>query len=447
MQRRDLMWLAGLAAPGLCLSLPALAVERELRIGIQKYGSLVVLKERGLLEQRLGPHGWTVTWTEFPGGPQLLEALNVGAIDFGTTGEAPPIFAQAAGAPLLYVGYEPPAPQGEAILVPKEPPIADVAGLKGKKVAFNKGSNVQYLLVKALEAAGLTYAEIEPVYLPPADARAAFDRGAIDAWVIWDPFLRRSPSPPAVRVPCATATGLVKNHHLLPRDPAVARRDSAGDRIGGVPASRDSIAGPAGNVAEARHDPRARAGVDPSSRARAWHFDRSGWASSRSRLRWSPSSSGSPTSSTRSASCRSGSRSPKRSRTRASDRAAGPPPCCLAGAARVASLPGGSGARAIRRRVVHSDPGDGRHLGTTDGARTVDLDYLRQIAQAADRLGYYGVLLPTGRSCEDTWVVASALVPLTQRLRFLVAVRPGLSRLGGGAHGGDLGPPLGEGAR
>ena len=95
MQRRDLMWLAGLTAPGLCLSLPALATERELRIGIQKYGSLVVLKERGLLESGWR-QGWTVTWTEFPGGPQLLEALNVRAIDFGTTGEAPPIFAQAA---------------------------------------------------------------------------------------------------------------------------------------------------------------------------------------------------------------------------------------------------------------------------------------------------------------------------------------------------------------
>ena len=70
--------------------------------------------------------------------------------------------------------------------------------------------------------------------------------------------------------------------------------------------------------------------------------------------------------------------------------------------------------------------GDGRHLGTTHGARQVDLAYLRQIAQAADDLGYYGVLLPTGRSCEDSWVVASALVPLTQRLRFLVAARPGL---------------------
>jgi alkanesulfonate monooxygenase len=70
--------------------------------------------------------------------------------------------------------------------------------------------------------------------------------------------------------------------------------------------------------------------------------------------------------------------------------------------------------------------GDGRHLGTTHGARAVSFDYLRQIALAADSLGYYGVLLPTGRSCEDSWVIASALAPLTERLRYLVAVRPGL---------------------
>jgi alkanesulfonate monooxygenase len=70
--------------------------------------------------------------------------------------------------------------------------------------------------------------------------------------------------------------------------------------------------------------------------------------------------------------------------------------------------------------------GDGHYLGTQEGAREVSLGYLRQIAQAADHNGYFGVLLPTGRSCEDSWVVASAMVPLTERLRFLVAVRPGL---------------------
>ena len=70
--------------------------------------------------------------------------------------------------------------------------------------------------------------------------------------------------------------------------------------------------------------------------------------------------------------------------------------------------------------------GDGRYLGTTEGGRDVDFGYLREIALATDRLGYYGVLLPTGRSCEDSWVTASAVAPWTEKLRYLVAVRPGL---------------------
>jgi sulfonate transport system substrate-binding protein len=166
----------------------ARADSSTVRIGFQKYGTLVLLKEKGLLEPKLKSLGITVVWTEFPGGPQLLEALNVGSLDFGIVGEAPPIFAQAAGAPLVYVGYEPPAPTGEAILVHRDSPIRTVADLKGKRVALNKGSNVHYLLVKALEKAGLSVKDIGCVYLTPADGRAAFEGGRVDAWVIWDPF-------------------------------------------------------------------------------------------------------------------------------------------------------------------------------------------------------------------------------------------------------------------
>ncbi|MEO6276599.1 sulfonate ABC transporter substrate-binding protein [Roseateles sp.] len=161
-----------------------------LRIGFQKSASLLTLqKSSGSLEKKLAPLGVSVKWVEFPAGPQLLEGLNVGAVDVGFVGEAPPIFAQAAGAKFVYIGFDPAAPEAEAIVVPKDSPIKSVAELKGKKVALNKGSNVHYLLVKALEKAGLKYSDIQPVYLPPADARAAFERGAVDAWVIWDPFL------------------------------------------------------------------------------------------------------------------------------------------------------------------------------------------------------------------------------------------------------------------
>ena len=87
--------------------------DKVVRIGFQKYGKLVLLKSKGTLEDKLKAKGYKVVWTEFPSGPPLLEALNVGSIDFGNTGEAPPIFAQAAGAPIQYVAYEPPAPKGE----------------------------------------------------------------------------------------------------------------------------------------------------------------------------------------------------------------------------------------------------------------------------------------------------------------------------------------------
>ncbi|HZE92739.1 MAG TPA: sulfonate ABC transporter substrate-binding protein [Rhizobacter sp.] len=184
-----------------------------LRVGYQKYGTLTLLKAKGDLEKRLAPQGVDVKWTEFPAGPVLLEALNVGSIDFGTVGEAPPIFAQAAGADLLYVANQPPAPAGEAILVPKGSPLKSVAELKGKKVALNKGSNVHYLLVKALEKAGVPYSAIQPVYLAPADARAAFERGAVDAWVIWDPFFAAAEKQLGARI-LVDGKGLVSNHQF-----------------------------------------------------------------------------------------------------------------------------------------------------------------------------------------------------------------------------------------
>ena len=187
--------------------------DKVIRIGFQKYGKLVLLKGRGTLEEKLKPLGYTVSWTEFPSGPPLLEALNVGAIDFGVAGEAPPIFAQAAGAPLVYLANDPPAPRGEAILVPKESPLKSVADLRGKKVVLNKGSNVHYLLVRALEQAGLKYTDIQPGFLAPADALAAFTRGAVDAWVIWDPYEAAAEASTGARI-LADGTGLVTNYQF-----------------------------------------------------------------------------------------------------------------------------------------------------------------------------------------------------------------------------------------
>ena len=204
-------------------SSPAAADPATLRIGVQKYGTLVILAEQHTLERRVADQGITVEWREFPAGPQLLEALGAGSIDFGITGEAPPVFAQAGRSPLVYVGVEPPAPHGEAIIVPKDSPIRNVQDLKGKRVALNKGSNVHFLLVQALASGGLGPKDIEPVYLTPADARAAFDRGSIDAWAIWDPFLAVAIDATGARV-LADAQGLAPNrqYYLAHHDFAAA---------------------------------------------------------------------------------------------------------------------------------------------------------------------------------------------------------------------------------
>lgn len=156
------------------------------RFGFQK--STILLKSKGDIDKRLASEGVKVEWTEFPAGPPLLEALNAGAIDIGPVGESPPIFAQAAGAALTYAAAIAPNPKGNGILVRKDSPIQSVADLKGKKVAFAKGSSANYLIVQLLQKAGLTFNDIQPIYLTPADARAAFVKGDADAWVIWDPF-------------------------------------------------------------------------------------------------------------------------------------------------------------------------------------------------------------------------------------------------------------------
>ncbi|MDH6594659.1 sulfonate transport system substrate-binding protein [Variovorax sp. TBS-050B] len=203
--------LQGAAAAIALPSFSALAQQpaRQFRIGKQK-GLLSILKGRGTLEKRLAPLGVSVKWTEFTAGPVQLEALNVGSIDFGDVGEAPPIFAQAAGAPLAYVAASPQRPQSEAVLVPRGSAIRSVADLKGKKVALNKGSNVHYFIVKLAEKHGLSYGDLNPVFLPPADARAAFEKGSVDAWVIWDPFLAAAEKSLDARV-LADATGVVGN--------------------------------------------------------------------------------------------------------------------------------------------------------------------------------------------------------------------------------------------
>ncbi len=185
---RRLLLSAGLGLAAACALRPARAAAHDRADRLPEIRLARAPEGRGSLERALKPLGVAVEWAEFPSGPPLMEALNAGAIDFGSAGEAPPIFAQAASTELRYVAAEPPAPKGEAILVPKGSPIQSLADLRGKTIAFNKGSNVHYLLVRALEKAGIPYDAVKLAYLGPADANAAFVRGSVDAWAIWDPY-------------------------------------------------------------------------------------------------------------------------------------------------------------------------------------------------------------------------------------------------------------------
>jgi sulfonate transport system substrate-binding protein len=228
-QRARRTFIAALGATFAALALPSWATYRpdQFRIGYQKAAStLVLLKAKGVLEQRLAPLGVKVSWNEFPAGPQLLEGLNVGAIDFGYVGEAPPVFAQAAGANFVYTAFEIPTPHAEGVLVKQDSSIKTVADLKGKKVAFNKGSDVHWFIVALLRKHGLDFGDIQPIYLAPADARAALEGKTVDAWAIWDPFLAAAEAQGNARL-IADAEGVASHHQffLSERDFAKNRKD------------------------------------------------------------------------------------------------------------------------------------------------------------------------------------------------------------------------------
>ncbi|WP_139024742.1 aliphatic sulfonate ABC transporter substrate-binding protein [Bradyrhizobium sp. STM 3843] len=190
--RRNLI-LSGLFAAILALfvSVPRPAAAEDIRIGYQRSSTLTaILKANGELEKALAPLGIKVTWHEFSSGLPLLEAINIGSIDFGAdVADTVPIFAQAAGAKLAYVAEEAASPSAQAILVPTASAIKSLTELKGKRVAVTKGAGSHYLLLAALARAGLSFKDIMPAYLPPADGRAAFVSNNVDVWIAWDPFL------------------------------------------------------------------------------------------------------------------------------------------------------------------------------------------------------------------------------------------------------------------
>jgi len=163
---------------------------KQLKIGYPEgMTNLEVLRTQGLLEKRLQPFGMSVTWSSFLSASSLIEALSNGTIDFCGGGGTASIFSQAAEHLFVRVAKEKyTAPKGQAILVPEDSPIQTLADLKGKKIAFDKGSSAHYVLVRALTKVGLEFSDIEPIYLTQPQALTLFRQGEVDAWVVWVPY-------------------------------------------------------------------------------------------------------------------------------------------------------------------------------------------------------------------------------------------------------------------
>jgi sulfonate transport system substrate-binding protein len=192
------------------------AADKVIRIVRSKQlTALAVLEQKGILRERLKPLGYRVEWPEFAAGPQQLEALNAGALDIASTAESPPIFSQAAGASLVYLAANSSDGRAVSLLVPKNSPIQSVKDLKGKKVAFQKASIGHYLIVRALEKAGLKLSDIESVGLAPPDANVAFSQGKIDAWFIWEPFVTRNVQNNSGRVLVDGGNGLRDTNNFI----------------------------------------------------------------------------------------------------------------------------------------------------------------------------------------------------------------------------------------
>lgn len=201
----------------------------QIRIGYQKSSTLTaILKTNGELEKALAALGVRVSWHEFTSGLPLLEAINTGNVDFGAdVADTVPLFAQAAGAKLAYVAEESASPSAQAILVAAESPIKTLADLKGRKVAVTKGAGSHFLLLATLAKAGLSFKDISPAYLTPADGRAAFIGGNVDAWVAWDPFLTSAQRQSKARILSDGGNGLAsyKRYYLS----SAAYADRRGD--------------------------------------------------------------------------------------------------------------------------------------------------------------------------------------------------------------------------
>ena len=224
--------VGGLGLLGVCLAHRsyAQAAPSEFRVGYQKAGLLSVAKEQGVFERRLKPLGVeAVNWSEFELGPPIMDGISAGTIDFSWVGDVPAIAAQSAGANFVYAACMPASEHG--MLVPERSATRSLAEIKGKKVAFARGTSGQSVLLKLLAKADLAYGDIVPVFLSPRDASAALSRGDVDVWVIHDPYFALAERVQRARA-IASTKDIVNGNSVYVANPEFAAKLSQNSRGG-----------------------------------------------------------------------------------------------------------------------------------------------------------------------------------------------------------------------
>jgi sulfonate transport system substrate-binding protein len=194
-----------------------------LKAGDQKGGLRALLEASGGLDGL----GYDIQWSEFPAAAPLAEALNANAVDLGPIGDAPLIFALAAGARIKAIGANRSDAYGTAVLVRPDSPLKSAADLKGRSVATNRGSIGHFVTLKAVVAAGLQPSDVTLRFLAPADAKLALTQGSVDAWATWEPYTALAETSGHARV-LASGRGLLPGlSYLAATDQAIAGKRPA----------------------------------------------------------------------------------------------------------------------------------------------------------------------------------------------------------------------------
>ncbi|MCZ2765089.1 aliphatic sulfonate ABC transporter substrate-binding protein [Lacticaseibacillus paracasei] len=208
-----IMWLS-VAVYGYTQTTTAASDLETVTIGYQKADPVDIARQHGELIKKMKAKGYQVVFKEFSDGAALMTALKSGAIDYARVGDTPPVTAKAAGTDIALIAAGATKEYGSGILVGKNSQITNLKQLKGKTIAYQKGTAAQYLIIQALKKAGLSTNDVKLVNMDQSSASVAFAKGGVDAWVTWDPYTATAQVNQGAKL-LTNGTGLAKNRDFL----------------------------------------------------------------------------------------------------------------------------------------------------------------------------------------------------------------------------------------